>query len=72
MATLNINNGNEKITTITGIVKYDPQAITLELASESSITICDEVGDEIVIPNKEIALNLIKALEKAIHLNWVK
>lgn len=73
MATFNINeNGNQKITTIVGIIKEDPHAITLELSSGTSITVCDDTGDEIHIPSKEIALNLIKALNKAIQLNWVK
>lgn len=70
MITLNINE-DQRICTIVGIVKESPLDIFLE-SEGSSMIICNYAGDKIRIHSKEIALNLIKALEKAIELNWVK
>lgn len=70
MTTLNINE-DQRICTIVGIVKESPLDIFLK-SDNRSIIINDYTGDKILIHSKEIALNLIKALEKAIELDWVR
>lgn len=71
MTTFNINeNEDQKITTIVGIIEEDPHSLILELDGPSMI-IEGRFENIVRIPTKEAALNLIKALNKAIELNWV-
>lgn len=72
LVTLNINKSPDaKISQIEGIIKESPREIILE-SLKSSMVICNCVGGKIRISNEEATLNLIKALQKAIELNWFK
>lgn len=74
MSTFDVRLPTEEITCI----KFaDPDsnyyhAMTLEPAKDNRVNIYDEDSDKVVISDKEHALDLIKALYKAIELGWLK
>lgn len=65
---------NEEITEIVfgGIDPTSYLGTVIKRWGESKILILDDAGAEIGIQNKEHAENLIKALQKAIEIGWLK
>lgn len=72
MATFDVRDKGETVDKIvfwSGVGNY-ANAIT-EFEGEG-ISIYDRSGDHVVVQDKQHALDMIKALEKAIELKWLK
>lgn len=72
MATFDVRGKGETVDKIifwSGVGTYAEELIR---HSTDEVSIYEGAGDYVVVQDKKHALNLIKALEKAIELKWLK
>ena len=73
MATFDVRGEGETIDKIvfwSGVGNYAEEIIQGDVDEE--VSIYDRGGDNVFVQDKQHALDLIKALEKAIELKWLK